>query len=71
MENLEDLEPEDMKALGLRIEKCVDEVLRSHLVVRPLNTTKNYVPKQKEWGVDQAPPLKPFTNVHHQITGLV
>ena len=47
MENLEDLELEDMKALGLYIEKCVDEVLRSHLVERPLNTTKNYVPKQK------------------------
>ena len=47
MENLEDLELEDMKARGLYIEKCVDEVLRSHLVERPLNTTKNYVPKQK------------------------
>jgi hypothetical protein len=35
------------KALGLRIEKCVDEVLRSHLVERPLNTTKNYIPKQE------------------------
>ena len=46
MEDLDDLEQEDMKALGLRIEKCVDEVLRSHLVERPLNTTKNYVPKQ-------------------------
>jgi hypothetical protein len=46
MENLEDLELEDMKAIGLYIEKCVDEVLRSHLVERPLNTT-NYVPKQK------------------------
>jgi hypothetical protein len=49
MEDLEDLELEDMKALGLRIEKCVDEVLRSHLVERPLNTTKNYVPRQKVW----------------------
>jgi len=49
MEDLEDLELEDMKALGPRIEKCVDEVLRSHLVERPLNTTKNYIPKQKEW----------------------
>ena len=39
------LELEDMKALGLYIEKCVDEVLRSHLVERPPNTTKNYVPK--------------------------
>ena len=47
MENLEDLELENMKALGLYIEKCADEVLRSHLVERPLNTTKNYVPKQK------------------------
>ena len=64
MEDLDDLEQEDMKALGLRIEKCVDEVLRSHLVERPLNTTKNYVPKQKEWKVNQAPPLQPFTNVH-------
>jgi hypothetical protein len=27
---------EDIEALGLRIEKCVDEVLRSHLVERPL-----------------------------------
>jgi hypothetical protein len=56
MEDLEDLEmedlgPEDKKALGLRIERCVDEVLRSHLVERPLNTTKNYLPKQKEWKV--------------------
>jgi hypothetical protein len=47
MEILEDLELENMKALGLCIKKCVDEVLRSHLVERPLNTTKNYVPKQK------------------------
>jgi hypothetical protein len=52
MEDLEDLEQEDMKARGLRIEKCVDEVLRSHLVERPLNTRKNYIPKQK---VNQAP----------------
>src|SRR5271154_1059484 len=64
MEDLDDLEQEDMKALGLRIEKCVDEVLRSHLVERPRNTTKNYIPKQKEWKVNQAPPLQPFTNVH-------
>jgi hypothetical protein len=56
MEDLEDLELEDMKALGLRIEKCVDEVLRSHLVKRPLNTmTKNYVPKQKEWKGKSSP----------------
>jgi hypothetical protein len=48
MEDLEDLELEDMKALGLRIERCVDEILRSHLVERPLNTTKNYVLEQKE-----------------------
>ena len=48
MEDLEDLELEDMNALGLRIKKCVDEVLRSHLLERPLNTTKNYVPKQRE-----------------------
>jgi hypothetical protein len=67
MENLEDLEPEDMKALGFRIEKCVDEVLRSHLVERPLNTTKNYVPKQKEWKVNQAPPLKPSSNYRPNI----
>ena len=60
MEDLEDLELEDTEALGLRIERCVDEVLRSHLVERPLNTTKNYVPKQKEWKVNQAPPLKPI-----------
>jgi len=46
MEDSEDLE--DMKALGLRVEKCVDEVLRSHLVERPFNTTRNYAPKQKE-----------------------
>lgn len=46
-----ELEPEDKKALGLRIEKCIDEVLRSHLDARPLNTTKNYLPKQKEWKV--------------------
>ena len=45
IEDLDDLEQEDMKALGLRIEKRVDEVLRSHLVERPLNTTRNYIPK--------------------------
>jgi hypothetical protein len=55
MEDLEDLELEETEALGLRIEKCVDEVLRSHLVERPLNTTKNYVPKQKEWKVNPSP----------------
>jgi hypothetical protein len=44
MENLKDLELEDMNALGLRIEKCVDEMLRSHLIEWPLNTMKNYVP---------------------------
>jgi len=32
MEDLEDLGLEDIETLGLRIEKCVDEVLRSHLV---------------------------------------
>jgi hypothetical protein len=64
MEDLKDLGLEDIEALGLRIEKCVDEVLRSHLVERSLNTTKNYVPKQKEWKVNQAPPLQPFPNVH-------
>jgi hypothetical protein len=71
MEDLEDLKLEDMKALGLCMEKCVHKVLRSHLIERPLNTTKNYVPKQKEWKVNQAPPLKPFTNIHPQIIGLV
>jgi hypothetical protein len=65
MEGLEDLELEDMEALGLRIEKCVEEVLRSHLVERSLNTTKNYVSKQKKWKINQAPHLQPFTNVHH------
>jgi hypothetical protein len=60
MEDLEDLELEDTEALGLRIEKCVDEVLRSHLVERPLNTTKNYVPKQKEWNVNQSPASSAF-----------
>ena len=39
MENLEDLELEDMKALGLYIEKCVDEVLRSHLVAMVVKKT--------------------------------
>ena len=48
---LEDLESEDKKAVGLHIEKCLDEVLRSHVVERPLNTIKNYLPKQKEWKV--------------------
>jgi hypothetical protein len=57
MEDLEDLELEDTEALGLRIEKCVDEVLRSHLIERPLNTTKSYVPKQKEWKVTSSPRL--------------
>ena len=45
MEDVEDLELEDTEALGLHIQKCVDEVLRSHLVERPLSTTKNYIPK--------------------------
>jgi hypothetical protein len=45
MKDSEDLELEDREALGLRIKKCVDEVLRSYLVEKPLNTTKNYVPK--------------------------
>jgi hypothetical protein len=34
MEDLANLKLEDMKALGLRIEKCVHEVLRSHLIER-------------------------------------
>jgi hypothetical protein len=51
---------EDTVALGLHIERCVDEVLRSHLVERPLNTTKNYVPKQKEWKVNQSPASSAF-----------
>ena len=34
MEDSENLKLEDMKALGLRIEKCVHEVLRSHLIER-------------------------------------
>jgi hypothetical protein len=59
-DKMEDLELEDTEALGLRIEKCVDEVLRSHLVERPLNTTKNYVPKQKEWNVNQSPASSAF-----------
>ena len=42
---MENLELENIKALGLRIEECVDEVLGSHLAERPLNTTKIYVPK--------------------------
>ena len=69
---MEDLELDDAKALGLRIEKCVDEVLRSHLVERPLNTTKNYLPKQKEWKVNQAPPLfSPLLISIVKSTGLV
>ena len=42
---MENLELKNIKALGLRIEKCVYEVLRSHLIERPLSMTKNYVPK--------------------------
>ena len=60
MEDLKDLGLEDIEALGLRIEKCVDEVLRSHFVERPLNTTKNDVPKQKEWKVKSSPASSAF-----------
>jgi hypothetical protein len=43
--------PEPDREEDLAIQQAVDEVLEYHLTHRPLNTTKNYVPKQKEWRV--------------------
>jgi hypothetical protein len=45
IEDLEDLELENTETLDFRIKKYVDEILRSYVIERPLNTTKNYVSK--------------------------
>jgi len=37
------------RAQDLAIQQAIDEVLEYHRTHRPKNTSKNYVPKQREW----------------------
>lgn len=39
------------QAIDNRVQSAIDEMLRSHTINRPVNTSKNYLPKQKEWQV--------------------
>ena len=41
--------PALQRQVDLRVEAAVKEVLLKHDLTRPPNTTKAYVPKQKEW----------------------
>jgi len=43
--------PPDPREIDLRVQKAIDEVLEYHQTHRPKNTSKNYLPKQKEWMV--------------------
>lgn len=41
----------EIRQLEIRMELATDEILEYHRTHRPANTTRNYVPKQKEWRV--------------------
>ena len=45
------------RQIDLRVQRAIDEVLEYHRTHRPKNTSKNYVPKQKEWTVSAQLPL--------------
>ena len=39
-------------AIQQQIQQAIDATLEYHRTHRPLNTARNYAPKQKEWKVD-------------------
>ena len=58
-------DPALQRQVDLRVEAAVKEVLLKHDLTRPPNTTKAYVPKQKEWKEWTSPspffsPFPPF-----------
>jgi len=45
------------RQIETRIQATVNDVLEYHRTHRPANTTKNYLPKQREWQVSCYPAL--------------
>lgn len=55
---------EGPRAEDLEVQRAIDEVLEYHRTHRPKNTTKNYLPKQREWKVSIASPLYFSSNIY-------
>jgi hypothetical protein len=57
----------------LEVQRAIDEVLEYHRTHRPKNTTKNYLPKQREWKVCYSPLVFNITALVQPrlITGLL
>ena len=51
-------DPKVAAELDALVDRTRDEILAFHFATRPKNTTKNYVPKQKEWVVSLLPPFE-------------
>jgi hypothetical protein len=48
---MDPLHSQMQRELEFLIQENVEQVLQYHLTHRPINTAKNYYPKQKEWQV--------------------
>jgi hypothetical protein len=62
--------PEAVKgpcATDLEVQQAIDEVLEYHRTHRPKNTTKNYLPKQREWKVSYSPLHLVLQNTNYSI----
>ncbi|HEY6410422.1 MAG TPA: hypothetical protein VIY29_23465 [Ktedonobacteraceae bacterium] len=46
---------EEARAMQQRIQQAIDATLEYHRTHRPVNTARNYAPKQKEWQVASPP----------------
>ena len=55
---------EGPRAEDLEVQRAIDEVLKYHRTHRPKNTTKNYLPKQREWKVSIASLLYFSSNIY-------
>ena len=54
-------------ATDLEVQQAIDEVLEYHRTHRPKNTTKNYLPKQREWKVSYNPLYLVLQNTNYSI----
>lgn len=48
-------DPKTAAELEVLVDRTRDEILAFHFATRPKNTTKNYLPKQREWSVSLLP----------------
>lgn len=53
-------DPSEAAQLEVLVDTARTGILAYHFATRPANTTKNYVPKQKEWSVSPPPASSPL-----------